>query len=66
MMHARDRQAWTMQKTAVAVCGRRVQVRQTAYLPGMGSETVTCVGCRAVVRERERETLRAAGERLNA
>ena len=49
-MHARDREVWYNQKTVVAVCGLKVPIPHTTYLP-LGA-TFTCVGCRAVILER--------------
>ena len=64
MIHARDREVWYNQKTVVAVCGMKVPIPRTTWLP-LG-QPITCVGCRAILREREKDAAAEAtthGER---
>ena len=61
-MHARDRLSQYTQRTVVAVCGMKSKTEQTIYVGLISSvmrSDVTCTGCRAILREREREAQRA-------
>jgi len=60
LVHIREREVWYNQKTVVAVCGNEVPVRNTVWLPLFPATPATCVGCRAIIREREREASREA------
>lgn len=55
--HARDSVVWYDQKTVTAICGKRVPVGSTTYQP-LGLP-FSCVGCRAIAAERERESSEA-------
>ncbi len=61
LTHARDREVWYNQKTVVAVCGLKVPIPRTVYVPLIEAGSVTCVGCRAILRERERESRNSLG-----
>jgi hypothetical protein len=63
MVHSRDRIVNYDQKRVVATCGMRVLVNRTMYAPLVPhplNSDITCPGCIAILREREKEARRAA------
>lgn len=61
-MHSRDRVIKYDQRTVVAVCSMKVRVTDTIFGPlitDASHSDITCIGCRAVLREREKEAQRA-------
>lgn len=58
-IHATDLQAWGGQKSITAVCGKRCSVNRALRVGGWDLEAYTCVGCRAILVERQREAERA-------
>ena len=57
MTHARDRVIKYDQRTVVATCGLRVKTGDTVsvgLIPNVMRSALTCSGCRAILRERER------------
>jgi hypothetical protein len=54
--HSRDKVIKHKQKRVVATCGMRVVSSRTIYGPSLVDESpITCTGCVAILRERERE-----------
>jgi hypothetical protein len=57
-LHSRDRIIKYDQRTVVATCGLKVKTGDTVYsglIPNVMRSDLTCSGCRAILRERERD-----------
>jgi hypothetical protein len=63
LVHAHDKIFKANQKTVTATCGLIARPADTVFAPSIPSvfdSKVTCVGCKAILREREKEAQRAA------
>ena len=61
LIHARDRVLKNTQRKTTTVCGMKVYVDRTRFAPAINSvkeSDITCVGCKAILRERENEAAR--------
>jgi hypothetical protein len=58
LMHSRDKIINYNQLRVVATCGMRVRAKKTIFaplIPKVFNSEITCVGCKAILREREKE-----------